>query len=568
MNAASANLATRRLPRQSTGCAANRLHRQSHFSRWLCAVAVGSLALSAMAAAAAAPLMDQADATRLLEQTTFGPTDALVAHVQAEGATGWLNEQFAAPESRYPAFAYAPPDGATFCAGSADPNCLRDNYSLFLLQNAFFVNALTKPDQLRQRVAFALSQIFVTSGIDIHVVYGMAAYEQLLLDNAFGNFEDLLTKVTLSPAMGDYLNMVNNDKATGSVQPNENYAREVMQLFTIGVWELNDDGSQLLDAQGAPIATYTQDTVAGFATLFTGWTYPLMAGATQGNHNPKYFLGSMVGVPANHDFGAKTLLEGTVDAAGKPMASDLAFAVQNLSSHPNVGPFIGKQLIQKLVTGNPSPQYVARVSAVFDNDGTGVRGNLKAVVTAILTDPEARGDAKTDPSYGKLREPVLFLTAAARALGTASDGVYFGQQARNLGQDVFNAPSVFNYYPPDYVVPGTSVLGPEFALQNASTAINRYNFANSFAFGTIPPLSTLPGATGTQPNWSALQGLAANPASLVAELNSLLMHGTMPATMQSTLSSAISQVPASDPLTRAKTAFYLAITSPQYQVER
>ncbi len=531
-------------------------------------MAVGGLALSAMGAAAAAPLMDQADATRLLEQTTFGPTDALVAHVQSEGVTGWLNEQFAAPESQYPAFPYAPPDGTTFCASSADPNCLRDNYSLFLLQNAFFVNALTKPDQLRQRVAFALSQIFVTSGVDIHVAYGMAGYEQLLLDNAFGNFEDLLTKVTLSPAMGDYLNMVNNNKAVGSVQPNENYAREVMQLFTIGVWELNDDGSLLLDAQGAPIATYTQDTVAGFAALFTGWTYPLMPGATQGNHNPKYFLGSMVGVPANHDFGAKTLLEGTVDAAGKPMASDLAFAVQNLSSHPNVGPFVGKQLIQKLVTGNPSPQYVARVSAVFDNDGTGVRGNLKAVVTAILTDPEARGDAKTDPSYGKLREPVLFLTAVARALGTASDGVYFTQQARNLGQDVFNAPSVFNYYPPDYVVPGTSVLGPEFALQNASTAINRYNFANAFAFGTIPPLSTLPGATGTQPNWSALQRLAANPASLVAELNSLLMHGTMPAAMQATLSSAISQVPASDALTRAKTAFYLAITSPQYQVER
>ena len=211
---------------------------------------------------------------------------------------------------------------------------------------------------------------------------------------------------------------------------------------------------------------------------------------------------------------------------------------------------------------------MARVSAVFDHDGTGVRGNLKAVITAILTDPEARGDAKADPGYGKLREPVLFLTGSARAVGTTSDGVYFTQQARNLGKDVFNAASVFNYYPPDYVVPGTTVLGPEFALQNASTAINRYNFANALSFGTIAPLSTLPGATGTQPNWSKLQGLAANPAALVTELNGLLMHGTMPASMQATLSSAIAQVPASDPLTRAKTAFYLAITSPQYQVER
>ena len=564
MNATSATAVTPSL-RQSNAKTPHRLRRAS----WLRAIAVGSLALLPMASFAATPLMDQADATRLLEQTTFGPTDALVAHVQAEGLQGWLNEQFAAPESHYPALPYAPTDPTTFCATSSDPNCLRDNYSMFLVQNAFFVNALTTPDQLRQRVAFALSQIFVTSGVEVNFAYGMAQYQQMLLDNAFGNFQDLLTNVTLSPVMGNYLNMVNNDKPSGSVVPNENYGREVMQLFSIGVWELNDDGSLLLDAQGAPIPTYTQDTVANFAALFTGWTYPLLPGAKQGNHNPKNFLGnSMVGVPANHDFDAKTLLEGTVDAAGKPMASDLAFAMQNLSQHPNVGPFIGEQLIQKLVTSNPSPQYVARVSAVFDNDGTGVRGNLKAVITAILTDPEARGDVKADPSYGKLREPVLFLTAAARALGTTSDGVFFMQQARDLGQDVFDAASVFNFYPPNYVVPGTDLLGPEFALQNASTAINRYNFANALAFGTIAPLSTLPGATGTQPNWTSLQRLAGNPTALVGELNNLLLHGTMPAAMQATLLSAIAQVPAADPLLRAQTAFYLTITSPQYQVER
>ncbi len=564
MNATSATAVTPSL-RQSNAKTPHRLRRTS----WLRAIAVGSLALLPIASFAATPLMDQADATRLLEQTTFGPTDTLVAHVRAEGLQGWLNEQFAAPESHYPALPYAPTDPTTFCATSSDPNCLRDNYSMFLVQNAFFVNALTTPDQLRQRVAFALSQIFVTSGVEVNFAYGMAQYQQMLLDNAFGNFQDLLTNVTLSPVMGNYLNMVNNDKPSGSVVPNENYGREVMQLFSIGVWELNDDGSLLLDAQGAPIPTYTQDTVANFAALLTGWTYPLLPGAKQGNHNPKNFLGnSMVGVPANHDVDAKTLLEGTVDAAGKPMASDLAFAMQNLSQHPNVGPFIGQQLIEKLVTSNPSPQYVARVSTVFDNDGTGVRGNLKAVITAILTDPEARGDVKADPNYGKLREPVLFLTAAARALGTTSDGVFFMQQARDLGQDVFDAASVFNFYPPNYVVPGTELLGPEFALQNASTAINRYNFANALAFGTIAPLSTLPGAIGTQPNWTSLQRLAGNPTALVGELNNLLLHGTMPAAMQATLLSAIAQVPAADPLLRAQTAFYLTITSPQYQVER
>jgi uncharacterized protein (DUF1800 family) len=554
--------------RKSTSTVADADLCAKRLSWWLFAIVIGGLALSPRATWAAASVMDQADATRLLEQTTFGPTDALVAHAQAVGVQGWLKEQFAAPASTYPALPYAPTGPNTFCATNTNPNCLRDNYSMFLVQNAFFKNALTGPDQLRQRVAFALSQIFVASGVEVNFAYAMAQYQQILLDNAFGNFQDLLTKVTLSSVMGNYLNMVNNDKAMGTASPNENYAREVMQLFSIGLWELNDDGTQLLDAHGEPIPTYSQDTVAGFATLFTGWTYPLLPGTAQRNHNPKNFLGNMVAVSANHDFGAKTLLDDAVDAAGKPMPSDLAFAMQDISQHPNVGPFIGKQLIQKLVTGNPSPQYVARVSAAFNDDGTGVRGNLKAVVTAILTDPEARGDVKTDATYGKLREPVLFLTGAARAVGAASDGVYFTQQARGLGQDVFDASSVFNYYPPTYVVPGSTVLGPEFAIQNASTTINRYNFANTFAFGTIPPLSTLPGATGTQPNWSTLQALAANPASLVGELNSLLMHGTMPPAMQSTLLDAIAQVPAADPLTRAKTAFYLTITSPQYQVER
>jgi uncharacterized protein (DUF1800 family) len=390
----------------------------------------------------------------------------------------------------------------------------------------------------------------------------------MLLDNAFGNFSNVLTEVTLSPVMGTYLNMVNNDKSSGTVNPNENYAREVLQLFSIGVWELNADGTLKRDFVGAPIPTYPQAIIDGYATLFTGWTYPPLPGAASHNHNPKNYSADMVGVPANHDFGVKILVNSAVDTAGKSMPADLAFAIQSIMQHPNVGPFIGKQLIQKLVTGNPSPAYVGRVSAVFDDDGTGTKGNLKAVVNAILMDPEARGDAKADTTYGKLREPVLFVTAAARAVGASSDGVFLAQQSKKLGQDVFNAPSVFNFYPPDYVVPGTQVLGPEFALQNASAAIDRYNFANALAFGTIAPLATLPGATGTQPDWALLQTLGSDPAMLIAELNALLMHGTMPSAMQATLFTAVAAVPASDPLTRAKTAFYLTITSPQYQVER
>ncbi len=223
----------------------------------------------------------QADAVRLLEQSTFGPNDTLVAHVQSVGVQAFLDEQFAAPASRYPALKYVPAgQQATFCPTDPDPQCPRDYYSLFLLQNAFFADALAAADQLRQRVAFALSQILVTSGLDVNFAYGMATYQQIFLDNAFGNYEDILTRVTLSSVMGDYLNMVNNDKPAGDVSPNENYAREVLQLFSIGVWKLNPDGTQMLDATGAPIPTYDQDdTIEGFAHVFTGWTYPAAAGS-------------------------------------------------------------------------------------------------------------------------------------------------------------------------------------------------------------------------------------------------------------------------------------------------
>ena len=512
----------------------------------------------------------KADVTRLLDQATFGPTDALVAHVLDVGIPGYLAEQFIAPVKQYPALPYVPAgQQATFCASDPDPQCARDYYSLFLLQNAFFTNALAGNDQLRQRVAFALSQILVTSGLDINEAYGMAKYQQIFLDNAFGNFEDILTRVTLSSAMGDYLNMVNNDKPSGSTTPNENYARELLQLFSVGVWELKQDGTQLLDSKGSAIPTYDQDIIEAFAHIFTGWTYPLLPGGTQRTHNPKNFLGEMVGVAANHYTGAKgPLLDGSSLSGGQPMQSDLAAAMHNVFLHPNVGPFIGRQLIQKLVTGDPSPQYVARVAAVFGNNGVGVRGDMKAVIRAILTDPEARGAVKLDPGYGKLREPVLFMTGLARAVTAQTDGVYFGSQSGALGQPLFYPASVFNYYPPTYVVPGTNAIGPEFAIQNSSTSINRYNFANTLAFGTIAPITTLPGAIGTKPDWSALSAVAGDPNALLDKLDALLLHGTMTASARAAILPAVAAVAATDPLTRAKTAFYLVTTSSQFQVER
>jgi len=511
----------------------------------------------------------QADAVRLLEQSTFGPNDALVAHVVTIGAPAFLDEQLAASGSRYSSAKYVPfGQAVTYCPTDPDPQCRRDYYTLFQLQNDFFRNAITGNDQLRQRVAFALSQIFVTSGLDINVAYGMATYQQIFLDRAFGNFEDLMTRVTLASVMGDYLNMVNNDKPVLGVNPNENYARELLQLFSIGLWELNADGTPILDANGAPVPSYDQSTVEGFAHVFTGWTYPVLPGVPQRTHDPKNFLGDMVGVATNHDTGAKALLNGVIEPANLDMASDLASAIRNVFVHPNVGPFIGRQLIQKLVTGNPSPQYVARITSVFNDNGAGVRGDVKAVVRAILLDPEARGDVKLDPGYGKLREPVLFMAAAARAVDARTDGVYFGPAGATLGQNLFYSPSVFNYYPPDHVLPGSTTIAPEFAIQNSSTFINRDNVANTLAFGTIAPLATYPGATGTQPSWTSLQAVAADANALADKLDATMLHGTMSPAMRAGVVAAVNAVAATDTLTRAKTGYYLVVTSSEYQVER
>lgn len=518
----------------------------------------------------------EADAARLLEQAAWGPTEALLAHVRDVGAARFIDEQLAMPSTRYTAFAPVPANRPDTCVDDRTPParmdsfCARDNYTLFQLQREFFRNAVNAPDQLRQRVAFALSQIMVTSGLEINKVYAMQRYQQLLADLAFDNFERLLTEVTLSPAMGRYLDMVNNLKpnATTGAAPNENYARELLQLFSIGTVLLKPDGTPLPDARGLPIPTYDQGEIEGFAHAFTGWTFPTAPGQPARALNGQYYDGKMEERSASHDFNAKLLL-GASAPANQTVRQDLAYAIRNVFMHPNVGPFIAKQLIQKLVTGDPSPAYVARVSSVFDNNGSGARGDLKAVVRAVLLDAEARGPVKLDAGYGKLREPAKFVVAAARALNAATDGVFMRGRTAAMGQNLFAAPSVFNYYPPDYVVPGTGVLGPEFALQNTASTFARINYANSLAYTTtIVPDPTVYGATGTQLDWSALTALADDPVAMVARLDRLLMHGTLSTTARAAIVNAVNAVPATDAAGRARAAFYLAISSSQYQVER
>jgi uncharacterized protein (DUF1800 family) len=402
----------------------------------------------------------------------------------------------------------------------------------------------------------------------------MQRYQQMLADLAFGNFRTLLAQVTLSPAMGRYLDMANNAKPnplTG-VEPNENYAREFMQLFSIGTVELGVDGTPLADLAGKPIPTYDQDEIEGYAHVFTGWTYPTakaLGANPRAGANPPFFDGAMEERSQFHDYSAKELIDGANASANLAMSADLANAIDAVFLHPNVGPFIGRQLIQKLVTSNPPPAYVARVARVFADNGAGIRGDLKAVVRAILLDPEARAPLSADPAFGRLREPAQFVVATARALNAATDGVFFRAQSAAMGQPVFAAPSVFNFYPPDYVIPGTDVLGPEFALQNTTSALARINYVNALVFpATIAPDTAVYGATGTQLDWSALTPLAGDASALVAKVDRLLTHGTLSPAARAAIVTAVNAIAASDPLARAKTAFYLVASSAQYQVER
>lgn len=518
-----------------------------------------------------------ADAVRLLRQATFGPAEADIARVLALGPAGWIEEQLALPASAYPAYAWMPAGRPDTCVDDRtqpvrpDSYCARDNYTLFPLQLAFFTTALAPTDPLRVRMAFALSQVFVTSGVDNQRNYAMRHYQQLLRDRAFGNFYDLMLAVTLSPVMGDYLDMANNNKAnpaTGT-NPNENYAREILQLFTIGLFELNADGTMRTDAAGKPIPTYDIDEIEGFARAFTGWTYPTVAGANARTNNPRNYLGDMIPVAANHEMGTKQLLSGVTAPANLSPVDDLAFAHRNIFEHPNVGPFIGRQIIQKLVTSDPTPGYVSRVAAAFANNGAGIRGDLKAVIRAVLLDPEARGARKIDPSYGKLSEPVLWLTAMARAFGTRSDGVAFRSAASTLGQNVYYSPSVFNYYSPDNRLPGGAWLAPEFALQTTSTAIGRANAANSLLFtASIPPDPTVYGATGTQVDLAAYEAVAGDAGALADRLDRYLLAGRMSAAMRAAIVTAVQALPATDRLGRARAAAWLVVTSPSFQVER
>ena len=495
-------------------------------------------------------------AARFLDQAAFGPDAATVARVQSLGLDGYLNEQFAALVSPYP-----------------DPGAT--GFGIGQVQARFFSNAVHGQDQLRQRVAFALGQIFVVSAVEENSPAQLVPYLQILQDDAFENFRKLMEDVTLSPTMGEYLDMRNNDKAnaTRGTKANENYARELMQLFTIGLFQLNPDGTLQQDDSGNPIPTYDQATIQNFAKIYTGWTYPTKPGATLKIHNPAYYIGAMVPYEPNHDTTAKTLLNGLVVSAGGTAESDLKAALDNIFNHPNVGPFVSKQLIEHLVTSNPSPAYVGRIAAVFDDDGSGTRGNLQAVVRAILLDPEARagddGPSLNPPDIsGHLREPVFVVSSILRGLGAlVNDTNNLAGQSTNLGQTIFQPPTVFNYFAPGFSIPteftpGASLLGPEFQLQSPSAAVARMNLANTFVYGNL--------GAGAVIDWTALASLAATPQALVDAVNNAFMYGQMPASVQTQILSAVNAITGTSTAAykqRAQAAVYLTVSSSYYNVE-
>jgi uncharacterized protein (DUF1800 family) len=505
---------------------------------------------------------NEADASRFLTQATFGATDEDIDLVMHGGFSGWLDWQKAwSPSLERP----------TLEAEKAAGLDVYQNQRMEM----WWLHAMTSHDQLRLRVAYALSQIFVISdqaGPLNSDVVGMGEYYDLLTKGALGNFRDLLENVTLSPQMGKYLSMLKNRKAdpAHNIRPDENYAREVMQLFTIGLYRLNQDGSPMLDSGNASIPTYDQALVETYARLFTGWNY---ANATSWNWPEENYL-PMTCWSQYHDTDPKTLIDGSVTPAGQSGDQDLTAALDSLFNHPNVGPFIGRQLIERLVTSNPTPGYVQRVAQVFADDGHGERGNLFAVVKAILLDDEARNGPALDPNaFGKLKEPILRQTELWRAFhARAASGMFkVWNPEDEFGQAPLRSSSVFNFYSPFYMPPGEmqdgGLYGPEFQITTHTliTATTNRLFALVFWQNSS---STGGDADTVRIQIQAERARASDPEALVDHLNLLLMGGQMSSAMRDVVVSLVNDTPLGDGSQRVLEATWMILASPEGAVQK
>ncbi|WP_414662972.1 DUF1800 family protein [Horticoccus sp. 23ND18S-11] len=468
-------------------------------------------------------------AARLLEQAAFGPNPVELARVKGIGIPAWIDEQLALPET-----AIANPGGMGMGA----------------VQSQYLNRLSQAPDQLRQRVAYALSQVIVISANKNIYPDEIVPYLQMLSRHAFGNYRALLGEISTSSQMGKYLDLANSNKPTAGSAANENYARELMQLFTIGLYQLNSDGSRQLDALGNPVRAYDQATVQQVALALTGWTY---AGA--GNNNWENFSGPLVAREVNHDTSAKALV-GITLPAGQTAAADMAGTLDWLFNHPNVGPFLATRLIRALVKSNPTPAYVARIAAVFDDDGGGTRGNLRAVVRAILLDAEARAD-EAAPDGGRLKDPLYHAMAFLRALGghISATNVQAWTFSR-MSQTPLAPASVFGFYSPLFRIPRSTLVGPEFQIYGPTEAVLRGNLFWEILSnpGSDFPVDITP-----------FVALAGDTVALIDAVDQTLLYGRMPAAMRQSLANAINAQ--GDAVSKARTALYLTSLSGYYAVQ-
>ena len=499
------------------------------------------------------PLSD-IQASRFLSQATMGATRTAINALASRGIDGWLNDQFAMPR------ATTHWDWLVANGYSASTNI--NNEAGF--DATMWRQIIVEPDQLRQRVGMALLDLLVVGidGINLNwKQFAMAAYVDVLLDNAFGNFRDILDKITTNAAMASFLTFLGNRKAntTTGAEPDENYARELMQLFTLGLYKLNMDGS--LVGGATPTETYTQLDVSGLARVFTG-----LVPANNTSTTPDRYRLPLAMNAAINETGPSSFLNASTTGGG---TAAIKTALDTIFAHPNVAPFVSKQLIQRMVTSNPSSGYVGRVASAFADNGSGVRGDMKAVVRAILTDSEARADSMiSGTTFGRLREPVMRVTGWARAFNVNSPANTwpFGDTSSpstRLGQSMGRAPSVFNFFRPGYTPPNTAIsnaglVAPEFQITNEQSVVGYVNYINALINN---------GSGDAKPDYTNILTKAADSAALVDEVNVVLAAGQLSTATQSSIRAAVDSVSATatnGTVNRVKIAILLALASPDY----
>lgn len=511
------------------------------------------------------PPVSKAEAYQLLNQATFGALDAETNDVIARGLEGWIDFQMSRPTSLQLPHVQSIP-----VMGFMDFQLQNDRVDIW------FRNVLWGDDQLRQRVAFALSEILVVSQLGAlnDAPFALASYHDMLAQNAFGNYRDILEEVTLHPAMGVYLSMLGNEKPnpTLNIRPDENYAREVMQLFSIGLVELNIDGTERLDSNNQPIPTYDQAIIEGFAHVFTGWTWALSPGWYEARQTRINQVIPMELWEEFHDTGEKQLLNGVVLPPGQGGQQDLQDALDNIFNHDNVGPFLAIRLIQRLTTSNPSPGYVRRVAQVFNDNGQGVRGDMGAVVKAILLDAEARPSLAMDLD-GKIKEPLLRVTHLWRAYNATSNGggYPYGFAYILFGQGPLQSPSVFNFFSPFYAPTGeirnSGLVAPELQLATEYNNTLMTNWVLQQAFFWNQASEDLEDDQ-VYIDISEEMAISDDPDALIDMVAEKLLGGEISDTLRAEITRMLEFFPVEDQANRAAEVIYFVATSPEFVLQR